>query len=88
MGLFSVPLVFGRRIKGMIRLRPEQMWMCKTMLHVHTCSGHDRFMPMMEWSNTNSTPNKSVILPSNQLMICYARTSPVHTVPSRCYDMP
>ena len=25
-GLFGVLSVFGRRIKGMIRLRPEQVW--------------------------------------------------------------
>jgi hypothetical protein len=27
-GLFGVLSVFGRRIKGMIRLRPEQVWTC------------------------------------------------------------
>jgi hypothetical protein len=27
-GVFGVLSVFGRRIKGMIRLRPEQMWTC------------------------------------------------------------
>jgi hypothetical protein len=27
-GLFGVPSVFGRRIKGMIRLRPDQGWTC------------------------------------------------------------
>ena len=33
--------VFGRRIKGMIRLRPEQVCTCNVTLHVHTtaCSG-------------------------------------------------
>jgi hypothetical protein len=28
--------VFGRRIKGMIRLRPEQVWTCNTHTHTHT----------------------------------------------------
>jgi hypothetical protein len=30
--LFGVLSVFGRRIKGMMLLRPEQMWMCNVML--------------------------------------------------------
>jgi len=41
MGLFGVPSVFGHHIKGMIRLRPEKVWMCNVMLHVHTCCGRD-----------------------------------------------
>jgi hypothetical protein len=35
MGLFGVLSVFGRRIKGMIRLRPEQAWTCNVTLHFH-----------------------------------------------------
>jgi hypothetical protein len=33
MGLFSMLSVFGRRIKGMIRLLPEQVWTCDVMHH-------------------------------------------------------
>jgi hypothetical protein len=34
-GLFGVMLVFGRRIKGMIRLRPEQVLMGNVTRHHH-----------------------------------------------------
>ena len=33
MGLFGVLSVFGCRIKGMIRLRPEQVWTCNVTRH-------------------------------------------------------
>jgi len=36
--------------------------------------------------NTDSTLNKPVMLPRNQLLIRYAVTSPVHTVTIGCYD--
>jgi hypothetical protein len=36
-GLFGVLSVFGHRIKGMIWLQLEQMWMCNVTLDVHTC---------------------------------------------------
>jgi hypothetical protein len=36
MGLFGVLSVFGRLIKGMIRLRAEQVWTCNVTLYVHT----------------------------------------------------
>ena len=35
-GLFGVPSVFGRRIKGMVRLRPEKVWTCNVLLRVGT----------------------------------------------------
>jgi len=76
-GLFGVLSVFGRRIKGMIQLRPEQI--------VHICSGRNRISPSMRRQNTDSTPNKPVTLPRNQLLIRYSVTSPVHTVTVRCY---
>ena len=85
-GLFGVLSVFGRRIKGMIRLRPEQVWTCTVTLHVHTYSGLNRIIPLMRRPNTDSTPNKPVTLAHNQLLIRYAVTSPVHTVTIRCYD--
>jgi hypothetical protein len=78
--------VFGRRIKGMIRLRQEQVWTCNVTLHVQTCSRRNRTIPLMRRPNTDSTPNKPVTLPRNQLLIRYAVTSPVHTVTIRCYD--
>jgi hypothetical protein len=54
-------------------------------LDVQTCLDHNRIMPSMRWPNTDSTPNKPVTLPHNQLLICYVVTSPVHTVTIRCY---
>jgi hypothetical protein len=55
-------------------------------LHVHTCSGRNRIIPLMQRLNTDSAPNKPVTLPRNQLLIRYAGTSPVHLVTIRCYD--
>jgi hypothetical protein len=72
--------VFGRRIKGMIRLRSEQVWTCNVTLHVHTCSNLNRIIPLMRRPNTDSTPNKPVTLPRNQRLIRYTVTSPVHTL--------
>jgi len=40
MYLYSILLITIRHIKGMIRLRPEQVWTCSVNLHVHTCC-HD-----------------------------------------------
>jgi hypothetical protein len=78
--------VFGRRIKGMIRLWPEQVWTCNVTLHVRTCSGRNRIIFLMRRPNTDSIPKKPVTLPRNQLLIRYAVTSPVHTVTLRCCD--
>ena len=75
-GLFGVLSVFGRRIKGMIRLRPEQVWTCNVTLLVRTCSGRDRIVPLMRRPNTDSTPNKPVTLPRNQLLMRYAGRVP------------
>jgi len=55
-------------------------------LHVHTCSGRNRIIPLMRRQNTDSTPNMPVTLPRNQLLIRYAVTSPIYTVTIRCYD--
>jgi hypothetical protein len=55
-------------------------------LHVQTYSGRIRIIPLMRRPNTDSTPNKPVTLPRNQLLIRYAVTSPVHTVTIRCYS--
>jgi hypothetical protein len=75
-GLFCALSVFGRRIKWMIRLRPEQVWTCNVTLHVHTCSGRNRIFPLMRRPNTDSAPNKPVTLPRNQLLIRYVVISP------------
>jgi len=69
----------GRRIGGMIRLRPEQVWTCSVTLHVHTCSGRNRIIPLMRRPNTDSTPNKPVTLPRNRFLIRYAVASSVHS---------
>jgi hypothetical protein len=64
----------------------EQVWTCNVMLHVHTCSGRNRVIPLMRRLNTDSTPEKPVTLPRNQLLLRYGGTSPVHTVTICCYD--
>ena len=64
-----------------------KVWTCNVTLHVHSCSGRNRIIPLMRRPNTDSTPNKPVTLPRNQLLIRYAVTCPVHTVTVRCYDM-
>jgi hypothetical protein len=71
---------------GPVERTPPAVWTCNVTLHVHTCSGRNRIIPLMRRPNTDSTPNKPVMLPQNQLLIRYAVTSPVHTVPIRCYD--
>jgi hypothetical protein len=38
-------------------------------LHVQTCSGRNRIIPLMRRPNTNSAPNMPVTLPRNQLLI-------------------
>jgi len=40
--------------------------------------------PGLRRPNTDSTPNKPVTLPRNQLLIRYAVTRPVHTITIRC----
>jgi hypothetical protein len=40
-GFFGVLLVFGRRIKEMIRLRPEQVWMCNVTVTPYRECGQD-----------------------------------------------
>jgi hypothetical protein len=84
--LFGVLSVFGRRIKAMIRLRSVQVWTCNVTSHVHICSGRNRIILLTRRPNTDSTPNKPLTLPRNQLLIRYAVTSPVHTVTIWCYD--
>jgi hypothetical protein len=42
MGLFGVLSVFGRRIKGMLRLGPEQVWTCNVnRVTYQTLRGHE-----------------------------------------------
>jgi len=48
-------------------------------LHVHTCFGRNRIIPLIRRPNTDSTPNKPLTLPRNQLLILYAGTSLVHS---------
>ena len=54
-------------------------------LHVHTCSGRNRIIPLMPRPNTDSAPNKPVTWPRNQLLIHHAVTIPVHTFTIRRY---
>jgi len=55
----------------------------RVTLQVQTCSGRNCIIPLMRRPNTDSTPNKPVTLPRNQLLIGYVVTSPVHTVTTR-----
>ena len=64
--------------KGMIRLRPEQVWTCNVTLHVHTCSGCNRIIPLMRRPNTDNTPNKPVTL-RHDTVLRYAVTLQVCT---------
>jgi hypothetical protein len=57
----------------------------RVTLHVQTCSGRNRIIPLMRRPNTDSAPNMPATLPRNQLLIRYVVTSPVHTVTIRCY---
>ena len=59
-------------------------WWCVT-LHVQTCSGRNRIIPLMRRPNTDRHRTSPVTLPRNQLLIRYVVTSPVHTVTIRCY---
>jgi hypothetical protein len=63
--------------------RSGRWW--RVTLHVQTCSGRNRIIPLMRRPNTDSEPNMHVTLPRNQLLLCYVVTSPVHTVMIRCY---
>ena len=52
-------------------------------LHVHTCSGRNRIIPLMRRPNTDSAPNKPVTLPRNQLFY----TLRGHESRPHCRDM-
>jgi hypothetical protein len=54
-------------------------------LHVQTCSGRNRIIPLMRRPSTGSAPNTPVTLPRYQLLIRYVVMSPVHTAKIRCY---
>jgi hypothetical protein len=57
--------------------RSGRRW--RVTLHVQTCSGHNRIIPLMRRPNPDSAPNMPVTLPRNQLFIRYVVTSRVHT---------
>ena len=57
---------------------------CNATLHVHTCSGRKRIIPLIRRPNTDSTPNKPVTLPRYQCLLRYAVTTlHVHTCSDR-----
>ena len=74
------------RTDTLYRVEQRKPMTCNVTLHVQTCSGRSRIIPLMRRPNTDSTPYKPVTLPRNQLLIRYAGTSLVHTVTIRCYD--
>ena len=79
---YSFTPLFKIETSGMkSRAQGGRLW--RVTLHVHTCSGRNRIIPLMRRPNTASAPNKPVTLPRNQLLICYTVTSPVHIVTIR-----
>ena len=48
-------------------------------MHIQNCSGRNRLIPLIRRPNPDSTPNKPVTLPRNQLLIRYRVTCPVHS---------
>jgi hypothetical protein len=57
--------------------RSGRWW--RVTLHVQTCSGRNRIIPLMRRPNTHSAPNMLVTLSCNQLLIRYVVNSPVHS---------
>jgi hypothetical protein len=49
-------------------------------VHVQTCSGRNRTIPLMRRPNNDSTPNTPVKLRRKQILINYVIVIPVHTV--------
>jgi hypothetical protein len=62
--------------------RSGRYW--RVTLHVQTCSGRNRIIPLMRRPNTDNARNMPVTLPRNQLLIRNVVTSPVHTVTIQC----
>jgi hypothetical protein len=60
--------------------RDEVRWW-RVTLHVHTCSGRNRIIPLVRRPNTDSAPNKPVTLPRNHLW--YVTKSQVPSTLSR-----
>jgi len=71
-------LATSKTESGMKRGQRGGRWW-RVTLPVHTCSDRNRIIPLMRRPNTNSTPNKPVTLPRNQLLIRYAVTLHVCT---------
>jgi len=75
--------LFKAEASGMKRRAEDGRWL-RVTLHIHSCSGRNR-NPLLRRQKFDSTPNKSVTLPLNQLLIRYVVTSPDHIVTMRCY---
>jgi hypothetical protein len=58
-------------------VRSGRWW--RVTLHIQTCSGPNRIIPLMRRPNTDSTPNMPITLLRNQLLIHYVVMSPIHT---------
>jgi hypothetical protein len=52
---------------------------------VSSCMSRPAHAITIPWPNTDSAMNMPITLPSNQLLICYMVTSPVHTVMKWCF---
>jgi hypothetical protein len=71
------------RTKRRAEEKSRRWW--RVTLHVQTCSGRKRIIPLIRQPNAYSTPNMLVTLLRNQLLIRYVVTSLVHTVTKRRY---
>jgi hypothetical protein len=65
--------------------RSGRWW--RVTLHVQTCSGRNRIIPLIRRPNTDSASPMPVTLPRNQSLILYVVMSPIHTVTIQCYGV-
>jgi hypothetical protein len=76
------PVGYGSQKHHKCKDEKSGRWWLVT-LHVQTCLGRNRIIPLMPRPNTDSAPN--MILARNQLLIRYVVTILVHPVTVRCY---
>jgi hypothetical protein len=79
------PFYYGSERRHQRKKGERSGWWWRVTMHVQTCPGRNRIIPLMRRPNTDSAPNMPVTLPRNQLLILYVAMSPVHTVTTRCY---
>jgi hypothetical protein len=79
------PVCYGRQMLHECKKKGDRSgrWW-RVMLHVQTCCGRNRIIPLMRRPNTDNAPNMPVMLQRNQLLIRYVVMSSVHTFTIRC----